>query len=135
MKECGWEQPPFEYLARYRTGSHLKYLHRLLDWAEANGVAVVLIDMPTTADLESRHPAEFAEFRKVLAEVEAARGVCVLRATRESVGLGDRHFRRSDSPERGRGGGAERVGGARTGPRGGRTDPRDAGGGPVSRIC
>ena len=30
----------------------------------------VLIDMPTTADLENRHPAEFTEFRKLLAEVE-----------------------------------------------------------------
>jgi hypothetical protein len=92
MKQGGWEQPPFEYLHRYRTGSHLKYLHRLIDWAEANGVVVVLIDMPTTADLEARHPAEFAEFRGRLAEVEAARGVTVLRATREAVGLGDQHF-------------------------------------------
>lgn len=92
MKQSGWEQPPFEYLARYRTGSHLKYLHRLIDWCEANGVAVVLIDMPTTADLERRHPAEFAEYRTRLSEVETTRGVCVLRATREAVGLGDRHF-------------------------------------------
>jgi hypothetical protein len=92
MKLSGWEQPPFEYLHRYRTGSHLKYLHRLIDWCEANGVAVVLIDMPTTADLENRHPAEFAEFRQRLAEVEATRGVLVLRATRAAVGLGDQHF-------------------------------------------
>jgi hypothetical protein len=92
MKASGWEQPPFEYLARYQTGSHLKYLHRLLDWAEADGTAVVLIDMPTTADLEQRHPAEFAEFRRRLAEVERARGVTVLRATREAVGLDDSHF-------------------------------------------
>lgn len=92
MKQSGWEQPPFEYLARYRSGSHLKYLHRLIDWCEANGVAVVLVDMPTTADLEARHPAEFAEFRQRLAEVEASRGVLVLRATREAVGLGDEHF-------------------------------------------
>ncbi|MCU0706147.1 MAG: hypothetical protein MUF18_19460 [Fimbriiglobus sp.] len=92
MKAGGWEQPPFEYLARYRTGSHLKYLHRLIDWAEANNVTVVLIDMPTTADLERRHPAEFAEFRQRLAEVVAVRGVPVLRATRETVGLTDQHF-------------------------------------------
>src|SRR5205823_3345713 len=84
--------PPFEYLARYRTGSHLKYLHRLIDWCEANGVVMVLIDMPTTADLEARHPAEFAEFRTRLAEVEKSRGMPVLRATREAVGLGDQHF-------------------------------------------
>lgn len=92
MKASGWEQPPFEYLARYRTGSHLKYLHRLIDWAEANGVVVVLVDMPTTADLEQRHPAEFAEFRERLAEVERERGVPVLRATRQAVGMGDEHF-------------------------------------------
>ncbi len=92
MKQSGWEQPPFEYLHRYRTGSHLKYLHRLIDWAETNGVAVVLIDMPTTADLEARHPAEFAQYRARLTEVETARGVLVLRATREAVGLGDQHF-------------------------------------------
>lgn len=92
MKASGWEQPPFEYLHRYHTGSHLKYLHRLIDWCEANGVAVVLIDMPTTADLEKRHPAEFAEFRAKLSEVETTRGVPVLRATREAVGLGDEHF-------------------------------------------
>lgn len=92
MKASGWEQPPFEYLHRYRTGSHLKYLHRLIDWCEGNGVAAVLIDMPTTSDLEARHPAEFAEFRTRLVEVEATRGVPVLRATREAVGLGDQHF-------------------------------------------
>jgi hypothetical protein len=92
MKQAGWEQPPFEYLHRYRTGSHLKYLHRLIDWCEANGTVVVLIDMPTTADLERRHPAEFAEFRARLREVESSRGVTVLRATREAVGLSDQHF-------------------------------------------
>lgn len=92
MKMAGWEQPPFEYLHRYRTGSHLKYLHRLIDWCEENGVALVLVDMPTTADLEARHPAEFAELRERLAEVQAARGVTVLRATRDAVGLNDSHF-------------------------------------------
>lgn len=92
MKAGGWEQPPFEYLARYRTGSHLKYLNRLADWCEANGTKLVLIDMPTTADLERRHPAEFAEFRGRLAEVEHDRGLTVLRATREATGLGDEHF-------------------------------------------
>lgn len=92
MKAGGWEQPPFEYLHRYRTGSHLAYLHRLLDWAEAGGTEVILIDMPTTADLERRHPAEFAEFRGRLAEVERERRVTVLPATREATGLDDRHF-------------------------------------------
>ena len=50
MKLSGWEAPPFAYLDRYRTGSHLKYLHRLLDWAEEGDADVLLIDMPVTAD-------------------------------------------------------------------------------------
>ena len=92
MQASGWVAPPFEYLARYRTGSHLKYLHRLIDWAETQGTAVVLVDMPTTAELEKRHPAEFAEFRGRLAEVEATRRVTVIRASRLAVGLDDSHF-------------------------------------------
>ncbi len=92
MRASGWVAPPFEYLARYRTGSHLKYLHRLLDWAEAGGCEVVLIDMPTTAELERRHPAEFAEFRDRLAEVERARRVTVVRASRTATGMDDSHF-------------------------------------------
>jgi hypothetical protein len=30
-KEAGWVAPPFAYLANYKTGSHLKYLHRMLE--------------------------------------------------------------------------------------------------------
>jgi hypothetical protein len=92
MKAGGWEQPPFEYLARYRTGSHLKYLHRLADWCEASGTKLVLIDMPKTADLDQRHPAEFVEFRQRLKEIERDRGLTVLRASRDATGLGDEHF-------------------------------------------
>jgi len=92
MRASGWVAPPFEYLARYRTGSHLKYLHRLLDWAEAGGTDVVLIDMPTAAELEARHPAEFAEFRARLAEVERTRRVTVIRASRAATGMDDSHF-------------------------------------------
>jgi hypothetical protein len=92
MKAGGWEQPPFEYLARYKTGSHLRYLHRLIDWAGQGGTELILIDMPVTADLEHRHPAEFAEFRERLAEVERDHKVLVLRATRPATGLNDSHF-------------------------------------------
>lgn len=92
MKASGWVAPPFTYVDRYRTGSHVRYLHRLIDWAEAHGTTVVLIDMPVTADLEARHPAEVAEFRTRLAEVERDRGVTVLRATRQATGLDDCHF-------------------------------------------
>jgi len=90
MKAGGWVAPPFEYLARFQTGSHLKYLHRLLDWAEEHGVEVVLIDMPVTADLEARHPAEFAEYRRHLADVERSRGVTVLQGA--AAELDDGHF-------------------------------------------
>jgi len=90
MKQAGWVAPPFTYLDNFTTGSHLKYLHRLLDWAEENGVEVVLIDMPVTADLESRHPAEFAEYRRRLTEVSRSRGVTVLKGA--EADLDDGHF-------------------------------------------
>lgn len=92
MKSGGWVAPPFEYLARYQTGSHVRYLHRLVDWANERGVELVLVDMPRTADLEMRHPAEFAEYRARLQEVASARGVRLVLAARERTGLDDRHF-------------------------------------------
>jgi hypothetical protein len=92
VKAAGRQPASFPYLAKYRTGSHLKYLHRLADWCEARGVALVLVDMPTTADLEAMYPREFAEFRARLAEVGRDRGLPVIRATREAVGLTDAHF-------------------------------------------
>jgi len=92
VKAAGLASPNLPYLAKYRTGSHLKYLHALIDWCEANGVRFVLIDMPVTQDLESIHAAEFAEYRSRLAEVERDRGVQVIRATRAAVGLTDWHF-------------------------------------------
>ncbi len=92
MKQAGWEQPTFEYLLRYKTGSHLKYLRRLLDWVEQSGTEIALVEMPVTDDLERRHPKEFAEFRGILAEVEKNRGVTVLRATSVATGMNDSHF-------------------------------------------
>ena len=62
----------------------------MLDWAEANDAEVILIDMPVTADLEARHPAEFAEYRKLLAEVGRNRGATILDG-REAE-LNDAHF-------------------------------------------
>jgi hypothetical protein len=91
-KETGRYLPPFGFLDKYRTGSHLKYLHKLADWAAAGGADLVLLDMPATADLEERFPNAVAEYRKRLAEFEAERGATVLRAGREAVGLDDRHF-------------------------------------------
>ncbi len=91
-KVVGRKLPPFGFLDRYRTGSHLKYLHKLADWAAAGNTDLVLLDMPVTEDLEKKFPAAVAEYRQRLSEFEANRGVTVLRATRQAVGLGDQHF-------------------------------------------
>ncbi len=90
MKSSGWVAPPFAYLANYKTGSHIEYLHRLLDWADKNTVQVVLIDMPVTEDLETRHSAEFAEYRRVLSGVAAKRRIIVLRGS--EADLDNDHF-------------------------------------------
>jgi hypothetical protein len=92
VKAAGLAPKEFPYLAKFRTGSHLKYLHLLIDWCEARGVELILIDMPVTADLEAMHAAAFEEYRERLTEVERERGVKVIRATREAVGLSDGHF-------------------------------------------
>jgi len=92
MKAGGWQQPPFEYLANYATGSHLKYLDRLADWCCDNGVSLVLVDMPTTADLEARHPAEFSEYRDRVRAFAMERRLPIVSANRESTGLNDAHF-------------------------------------------
>jgi hypothetical protein len=83
----------FPYLNNYRTGEYLAYLHRLLDWADTHHVAVVLVDMPVSADLEERlYPHAFTAFRATLAEVQRGHGVRVLRASRAEVGLDDADF-------------------------------------------
>jgi len=92
VKASGAPQAPFAFLDRYRTGSHLKFLHRLMDWCDARGVTLVLIDMPVTADLETRYAAEFFEYRNRLIELERDRGAVVIRPTRHVVGLTDAHF-------------------------------------------
>jgi hypothetical protein len=92
VKASGAPQAPFAFLDHYRTGSHLKYLHKLMDWCSAGGVNLVLVDVPVTADLEARYTKEFAEYRGRLVELERERGVFVIRATREAIGLNDEHF-------------------------------------------
>lgn len=83
----------FPYLENYRLGGHLAYLHRLMDWAESQGVSLVLVDMPVSADLENgMHPEAFAAYRAALAEIERTRGVYVLRASREATSLTDADF-------------------------------------------
>jgi len=93
LKTDGAIDPSFPFLDNYRLGAHLVHLHRLLDWAEARGVPVVLLDLPVSADLEERMcPGPFATYHSALAEVERTRGVRVLRATRAATGIGDADF-------------------------------------------
>jgi len=92
LKAAGATLPPFPFLDGYRLGEHLAYVHRLLDWAEQHAVAIVLVDMPTSADLERRFSSEFAAYRSALAELERSRGVRVLRGNRQALGLGDADF-------------------------------------------
>jgi hypothetical protein len=89
LKAMNLVEPRFRYLEDFRLGGHLRYLHRILDWADQRGVEVVLIDMPVAAEVEAQFPQAFAAYRTVLAEVAHDRGVCLLRPTREAVGLDD----------------------------------------------
>jgi hypothetical protein len=91
VKEVGAPLPPFTFFDRYKTGSHLTCLQRLIGWAGERGTALVLVDMPVTADLEAEQPAAFAEYRLLLADVERS-GVPVVRAHRDAVGITDAGF-------------------------------------------
>jgi hypothetical protein len=92
-KAAGSIGPEFPFLDNYRIGTYLAYLHRLIDWAAARGVPLVLLDLPVSADLEERmRPGCFARYHEALAQVERSRGVRVLRATRAATGIGDADF-------------------------------------------
>ncbi len=83
----------FPFLDNYRLGAHLVHLNRMLDWAAARGVPVVLVDLPVSADLDEQLcPEQFATYRQALAELERTRGVRVLRASRAATGIGDPEF-------------------------------------------
>ena len=92
-KATGMAEQRFPFLEKYRVGEHLSYLNHLLDWSTANGVDLVLVDMPVTADLEDRmHHDPYVCYHEALANFERTRGVRVVRATRDSVGLTDDDF-------------------------------------------
>jgi len=92
-KAVGGAPRNWTFLEKFAVGSHLRYLDRLLDWGRDNGVPVILLDMPVSADLEEViYPAAFVAYRAALAGVERRRGVTVLRATRQAVGLTDDDF-------------------------------------------
>ena len=83
----------FPFLENFHLGGHLAYVHRIIHWARDNGTEVVLVDMPVSGDLEERRsPQVFALYHQVLADVERAEGVRVIRASRAAVGLGDEDF-------------------------------------------
>jgi hypothetical protein len=89
----GWQLPEFAFLNGFRLGGHLLYLERLLDWANENDTTVVLVDMPVTAELEEvRHAGVYAEYRKVVSELAARRGVAFLDGGRKAVDLTEAHF-------------------------------------------
>ena len=92
MKAAGWVAPTFSFLENYETGSHLKYLDRMLAWAKQNRVELVLVDMPVTADLEARYPEIYRRYREMLDELERVRGVRIIRTDRRTIGLDDSHF-------------------------------------------
>jgi len=92
MKKSGWIAPPFSYLAKYKTGSHLRYLHKLHELCCSNSCDLVILEMPATRDLEERHPAEIMEFRRVIRDFCDTFQVNRLVATRTEVELDDGHF-------------------------------------------
>jgi hypothetical protein len=93
MKAAGSVSPRFHFLENYRLGGHLRYLQRLLDWAEARGVEVILLDMPVSDVLEDHmHAPAFTAYRQALADVEQTRKVRVVRVTRQTAGLTDDDF-------------------------------------------
>jgi hypothetical protein len=92
LKAGGKRLKGYEFLDNYEATGYLTYLHRLIDWAERRDVPLVLVEIPTSADLEAKFPAAFASFRARLCEVERERGVRVLRPTRPALGLEERHY-------------------------------------------
>lgn len=92
IKASGQPVPRFPFLDGYQVGPYLPYLDRLLDWGQRQGVQVVLVNMPVTADLEARFPEVFTTYRAALTEAAGTHGVRVLWPTRAEVGLTDAHF-------------------------------------------
>lgn len=93
MKASGWVAPPFQALAKYQTGSHLRFLKKLAEELASSGAQLVLLEMPLTADLETRHAAECRQFQRDLrAFLKDYPDVRHLAAARQAVNLSDDHF-------------------------------------------
>jgi hypothetical protein len=91
-KATGGLVAPFTFLDGFRLGHHLACVHRIRAWAERQKVALILVDMPVSADLEARHADLFALYRGILHDLETRYGFHILHGDREAVGLNDSHF-------------------------------------------
>ena len=91
-KAAGKKPAPFDFLQKYRTGSHAKYLAKLADRCAAGGTTLVVVRMPVTADFQAKYAAETRAAEAELAAFVAASGVRVIDAGRGRVGLTDADF-------------------------------------------
>lgn len=93
LKAAGVRCDSFPFLDRYRIGEQTVYFERLLAWASAHAVPIVLVDMPVSRDLQDGlHATAFATYRTWLAGVEREKSLRVIRAHRDAVGLTDAEF-------------------------------------------
>jgi len=93
LKAAGKIGSSFIFLEKYRLGKYCRCFDRLLDSADRHGIPVVLVDLPVPADLDQgRYRRDFEVYRSALADRAKARGVRLLSATREAVGLSDADF-------------------------------------------
>jgi hypothetical protein len=94
QKAAGLIGDTFSFMEGYHCGGpHLTYLHRLLDAADRAHVPVLLVDLPVPADLDARmYPGAFAAYRGLMSDVARRRGVPLICASRDAVGLCDADF-------------------------------------------
>jgi hypothetical protein len=76
----------------FRLGRYVRYLDAIIDWCRDHDTALVLVNVPVPADLESLYPQPFNAYRELLADLPARRGVHVLTPTREEIGLSEADF-------------------------------------------
>ncbi|MGL6074686.1 MAG: hypothetical protein ACRC8S_11040 [Fimbriiglobus sp.] len=90
-KQAKAPMAPFEFLAKYKLGSHAKYLPKLVEWCQAHNTQLVLVLMPMTQDLETKYAAEYAQFQALRPSWNWP-GVVTLDTHRDRVGLTDADF-------------------------------------------
>lgn len=82
----------FGPMEKYDPQGHLPYLEAIVDWAEQHRCSLLLVNVPVTHDLEQTYPEAFASYRRVLLELRERRGVRVILATLNDVGLSDADY-------------------------------------------